>query len=107
MDHALRVRLSVSLRLAVTSRFTRRARHALNREWGGRWCFGHHMLLGPPHGALHVLALVNNGAPFTDGKSVTPAQVTSINIKDESVDLDYIGQVVCALAGVANSAWPA
>ena len=33
-----------------------------NREWGGRWFNGHHMLHGPPHGALHVLALVNNGA---------------------------------------------
>ena len=33
------------------------------------------MLHGPPHGALHVLALVNNGASITDGNSVTPAQV--------------------------------
>ena len=33
-----------------------------NREWGGRWFNWHHMLHGPPHGALHVLALVNNGA---------------------------------------------
>src|SRR5215472_8710317 len=38
--------------------------HALftNREWGGRWLYGHHVLYGPPHSALHVLALVNNGA---------------------------------------------
>src|SRR5262245_54935715 len=36
-----------------------------NREWGGRWLYGHHVLYGPPHSALHVLhvlALVNNGA---------------------------------------------
>jgi hypothetical protein len=33
-----------------------------NKEWGGRSFNGQHMLHGPPHGALHVLALVNNGA---------------------------------------------
>ena len=33
------------------------------------------MLHGPPHGALHVLASVNNGASITDGNSVTPTQV--------------------------------
>jgi hypothetical protein len=36
---------------------------------------GHHMLNDPPHGALHVLASVNNGACCRDGNSVTPAQV--------------------------------
>ena len=29
---------------------------------------------------FHVLAQVNNGAPLTDGNSVTPAQVTNANI---------------------------
>ena len=33
------------------------------------------MLHGPSHGALHVLASVNNGASITDGNSVTPTQV--------------------------------
>jgi hypothetical protein len=33
------------------------------------------MLLDPSHGALHVLASVNNGAPFTDGNCFTLAQV--------------------------------
>jgi hypothetical protein len=32
------------------------------------------MLHDPPHGALHVLASVNNGASLTDGNSVSPAQ---------------------------------
>jgi hypothetical protein len=45
------------------------------REWGGRKSNGHHMLYDPPHGALHVLASVNNGAPLTDGNSLAPAQV--------------------------------
>jgi hypothetical protein len=45
------------------------------REWGGRRSSGHHRLYDPPHGALHVLASVNNGAPFTDGNSLAPAQV--------------------------------
>jgi hypothetical protein len=31
-------------------------------HWGGRWLYGHHVLDGPPQRALHVLALVNNGA---------------------------------------------
>jgi hypothetical protein len=52
------------------------------------------MLHGPPHGALHLLALVNNGACLTDGNSVTPAQVTSI--KEKSIDLTV-------LAGDRNS----
>jgi hypothetical protein len=46
------------------------------REWGGRKLDGHHMRHDPPHGALHVLASVNNGAPLTDGNSRTPAQVS-------------------------------
>ena len=29
-----------------------------------------------PNGALHVLALVNNGASLTDGNSVTPVQAS-------------------------------
>jgi hypothetical protein len=33
------------------------------------------MIHDPPHGALHVLASVNNGAHITDGNSFTPAQV--------------------------------
>jgi hypothetical protein len=33
-----------------------------SREWGRRWFNGHYMLHGLPHGALHVLAFVNNGA---------------------------------------------
>src|SRR5262252_878380 len=28
----------------------------LNRKWGGRWLYGHHVLYGPPHRAPHVLA---------------------------------------------------
>jgi len=41
-------------------------------------------------GALHVMALVNNGASLTDGNSVSPAQVTSIKVKEESVDLTLV-----------------
>src|SRR5262245_53656680 len=41
---------------------SRRTQIFTNREWGGRWLYGHHVLNGPPHRALHVLALVNNGA---------------------------------------------
>lgn len=33
-----------------------------NRERGGRWFKGHHMLHGPAPRALHISALVNNGA---------------------------------------------
>jgi len=57
IDQTLRASLVLSV---VASRRTQGAR--LFREWGGRWFNGHHMLRGPPHGALHVLALVNNGA---------------------------------------------
>src|SRR5262245_8757188 len=44
------------------SRHTQRTPMFTNREWGGRCFYGHHVLNGPPHSALHVLALVNNGA---------------------------------------------
>jgi hypothetical protein len=57
------------------------------------------MLDGPPHGALHVLALVNNGAPLTDGNSVTPAQVTSIKVKEESLDLTILAGSPVRFAG--------
>src|SRR4029077_9668094 len=61
IDPTLRASPGVQLCLGVVaSRRTQGAR--LFREWGGRWFNGHHMLRGPPHGALHVLALVNNGA---------------------------------------------
>ena len=47
----------------LTSRRTQTARLYSQIENGAdAWCNGHHMLHGPPHGALHVLALVNNGA---------------------------------------------
>src|SRR6185369_9051986 len=59
IDQTLRASLVFSCAW-VLSRRTQGAR--LFREWGGRWFNGHHMLNGPPHGALHVLALVNNGA---------------------------------------------
>jgi hypothetical protein len=48
---------------------------------------------GPPQGALHVLALVNNRARIshlTNGNSVTPAQVTSIKVKEKSIDLTVL-----------------
>lgn len=100
MDHALRASLSLLVpgrcRVVVHSA---RTPNALNREWGGRWFYGHHMLHGPPHGALHVLASVNNGAPLTDGNSVTPAQVTLIKVKEESVDLTILAGSSCALLG--------
>src|SRR6185437_5089449 len=60
IDHFARGARSPFLCRCFASRCIQGAR--LFREWGGRWFNGHHMLNGPPHGALHVLALVNNGA---------------------------------------------
>src|SRR5262245_35359704 len=56
--------------------FVRRPRFHVSsapKEWGGRRSNGHHMPPDPPHGALHVLASVNNGAPHTDGQFVHPS----------------------------------
>jgi hypothetical protein len=65
------------------------------------------MLHGPPHGALHVLALVNNGARTQqNGNSITPAQVTSI--KGKSVGLTVLAGdrsfILVGFAGATNSA---
>ena len=63
IDQTLRASRVLLCLGVVASRRTQGAR--LFREWGGRWFNGHHMLRGPPHGTLHVLALVNNGAPIS------------------------------------------
>ena len=44
---------------------------------------GHHMLHGPPHGALHVLALVNNGARLSEMAIPSPQHKS----QEEAVDL--------------------
>jgi hypothetical protein len=41
------------------------------------------MLHGPPQLRAHLLASVNNGASFTDGNSVTPAQASSSPFGDD------------------------
>jgi hypothetical protein len=43
---------------------------------------------GPPHGALHVLALVNNGARLSEMAIPSPQH----KVQEEAVDLTLIGR---------------
>ena len=61
-------------------------------------------MINPPQSALHVIGISQQWRAYlTDGNSVTPAQVNSIKIKEESVNLRWreIGSFrsPCALLG--------
>ena len=56
-----------------------------NREWGGCWLNGHPMLHVRPTARFMYWHYQQWRASLRDGNSVTPAQVSSIKIKIESL----------------------
>ena len=83
---------SISLCLGVSHLTSAHPNMHKNREWGGRRFKGHHMLHVRPTRASYIGISQQWRAFSRDGNSVTPAQVTSIQVKDKSFNLTALAK---------------